>query len=66
MADGAASSRPIDPAKRIDAIDALRGIALFGVLAMNLVMGFRVSWLWRTLMYGEAQPMLRVRIEAVR
>ena len=35
--------KPIDPARRIDAIDALRGIALFGVLAINLVMGFRVS-----------------------
>ncbi|WFU15689.1 DUF418 domain-containing protein [Bradyrhizobium sp. CB3481] len=35
--------KPVDPARRIDAIDALRGIALFGVLAMNLVMGFRVS-----------------------
>lgn len=34
---------PVDPARRIDAIDALRGIALFGVLAINLVMGFRVS-----------------------
>ena len=43
MADGAASSGPISPAERIDAIDALRGVALFGVLAMNLVMGFRVS-----------------------
>ena len=36
--------KPIDPARRIDAIDALRGIALFGVLAINLVMGFRVSF----------------------
>ncbi|QHO74404.1 permease [Bradyrhizobium sp. CCBAU 051011] len=35
--------KPTDPARRIDAIDALRGIALFGVLAINLVMGFRVS-----------------------
>ena len=42
--DDAAPARPIDPPQRIDAIDALRGIALFGVLAMNLVMGFRVSF----------------------
>ena len=35
---------PTSPASRIDAIDALRGIALFGVLAINLVMGFRVSY----------------------
>jgi len=43
MGDRAASPRPINPTERIDAIDALRGVALFGVLAMNLVMGFRVS-----------------------
>jgi len=43
MGDGAASPRPVNPTERIDAIDALRGVALFGVLAMNLVMGFRVS-----------------------
>jgi uncharacterized protein len=41
--DQAAAGSPLDPARRIDAIDALRGIALFGVLAINLVMGFRVS-----------------------
>ena len=34
---------PIDPMERIDAIDVLRGIALFGVLAINVVMEFRVS-----------------------
>ena len=43
MAEDAAPFRPLSPAERIDAIDALRGVALFGVLAMNLVMGFRVS-----------------------
>ena len=43
MADGAASSRPIDPAKRIDAIDVLRGVALLGVMAINVVTIFRVS-----------------------
>jgi uncharacterized protein len=41
--DGAASPRPISPAERIDAIDVLRGIALLGVLAMNVVTEFRVS-----------------------
>jgi len=41
--DGATSPRPISPAERIDAIDVLRGIALFGVLAMNVVTEFRVS-----------------------
>jgi uncharacterized protein len=43
MADGAASSGPISPAERIDAIDVLRGIALFGVMAINVVTEFRVS-----------------------
>jgi uncharacterized protein len=43
MDDGAASSGPIRPAERIDAIDVLRGIALFGVMAINVVTEFRVS-----------------------
>jgi uncharacterized protein len=33
----------LPPAERIDALDVLRGLALFGVLAINLVTGFRVS-----------------------
>jgi uncharacterized protein len=41
--DGAASSRPVSPAERIDAIDVLRGIALLGVVAINVVTEFRVS-----------------------
>jgi uncharacterized protein len=41
--DGAASPQPIGPTERIDAIDVLRGIALLGVLAMNVVTEFRVS-----------------------
>ena len=113
--DSAEVPRPTPSAERIDAIDVLRGIALFGVMAINLVMEFRVSifdqfqsiifgwifygyglglfgrlgitpalvigiavyvgqvrfsawwlhhhrygpleWLWRSLMYGERQPM---------
>jgi uncharacterized protein len=38
-----ASASPIDPSKRIDAIDVLRGLALFGILAVNLITEFRVS-----------------------
>ena len=34
---------PINPRERIDAIDVLRGIALFGVLAINITSEFRVS-----------------------
>jgi uncharacterized protein len=41
--DGVAPPRPISPTERIDAIDALRGLALLGVVAMNVVTIFRVS-----------------------
>src|SRR5438046_6598859 len=41
--DGPASPRPMSPSERIDAIDVLRGIALFGVLAINITSEFRVS-----------------------
>ncbi|RXH02133.1 DUF418 domain-containing protein [Bradyrhizobium vignae] len=34
---------PTPSVERIDAIDVLRGIALFGVMAINLVMEFRIS-----------------------
>ena len=43
MADGVPHPRPIGSAERIDAIDVLRGIALLGVVAMNVVTKFRVS-----------------------
>src|SRR3954454_5197622 len=36
-------SGPVTPSDRIDSIDALRGLALLGVLAINLVTEFRVS-----------------------
>ena len=41
--DGGALPRPIGAEERIDAIDVLRGVALLGVLAINVVMEFRVS-----------------------
>lgn len=37
------SDAPTTPSERIEALDQLRGIALFGVLVVNLVTGFRVS-----------------------
>ena len=37
------SALPIRPDRRIAAIDALRGVALFGVLSVNLIQEFRVS-----------------------
>jgi uncharacterized protein len=43
MGDGAAPPRPINPTERIDAIDVLRGIALLGVMAINITTIFRVS-----------------------
>ena len=41
--DGGAFPRPMVPSERIEAIDVLRGIALLGVLAINVVTDFRVS-----------------------
>ena len=36
-------ARPIAPSDRITAIDIVRGIALYGVMAINVVTEFRVS-----------------------
>jgi len=44
MADGAAPPGPTGPSERIDAIDVLRGLALLGVVAINVVTIFRVSF----------------------
>ncbi|MBA2400756.1 MAG: DUF418 domain-containing protein [Bradyrhizobium sp.] len=43
MADDLTPPSPTNPAERIDAIDVLRGIALFGVMAINITTIFRVS-----------------------
>ena len=43
ITDSPAAPTPVPSSDRIDAIDVLRGIALFGVMAINLVMEFRVS-----------------------
>jgi len=41
---GALSAQgPVAPSSRIEGIDVLRGLALFGVLAINIVFEFRVS-----------------------
>lgn len=37
------ATEPIAPSERIDGIDILRGLALFGVLTINVVFEFRVS-----------------------
>src|SRR6476620_6422722 len=49
MADGVPPPRPTGPSERIDAIDVLRGVALLGVVAMNVVTEFRVSMFERFL-----------------
>jgi uncharacterized protein len=41
--DAALDARPVAPADRIIAIDIVRGIALFGVMAINVTTEFRVS-----------------------
>jgi uncharacterized protein len=43
MASDGAFPRPIAASERIDALDVLRGVALLGVLAINVVSEFRVS-----------------------
>src|SRR5204863_120062 len=40
---GAADAHPVAPSDRILAIDIVRGIALFGVMAINVTTEFRVS-----------------------
>jgi uncharacterized protein len=37
------ASAPVHPGERVDAIDVLRGTALFDLLAINVVNEFRVS-----------------------
>src|ERR1700712_92516 len=37
------SQGPVAPSQRIEAIDVLRGLALFGVIAINVVFEFRVD-----------------------
>jgi uncharacterized protein len=43
LSDTASPAGPIAPSDRIAAIDSARGIALFGVMAINVVTVFRVS-----------------------
>lgn len=50
--DAASSAGPIAPSDRIASIDIVRGIALFGVMAINVVTIFRVSIFERFLSDG--------------
>lgn len=57
-------SAPVSPSERIDGIDALRGIALLGVLAINLVTEFRVS-IFQQFLPAQPAPALDRAIETV-
>lgn len=46
--------KPTSPRERIEAIDVLRGVALFGVFAINIVTEFRVSIFEQFLSHGAA------------
>ena len=58
-------SGPVNPSDRVYSIDALRGVALLGVLAMNLVMEFRVSIFERFLPAGRPASPLDRAVETV-
>src|SRR5712691_2449099 len=57
------ASTPVAPSERIEAIDVLRGLALFGVLAINLVTEFRVSIFERFLSGGSTAGPLDRAVE---
>jgi uncharacterized protein len=50
--------RPLDPRERVVSIDVLRGIALFGVMAVNIVTEFRVSIFEQFLPHDGTAPSL--------
>jgi uncharacterized protein len=56
---------PVNPSDRIGSIDALRGVALLGVLAINLVMEFRVSIFEQFLPAARPAPPLDRGVETV-
>jgi uncharacterized protein len=64
MAIDQSAAGPVSPWNRIDGIDALRGIALAGVLAINLVTEFRVSIFAQFLTVGRPASALDRAVEA--
>jgi uncharacterized protein len=65
MADGVAFSGPISSTERIEAIDVLRGVALLGVVAMNVATEFRVSIFERFLFPKPAASPIDGAVETV-
>ena len=51
---------PVDPSSHVGSVDALRGIALFGVLAINLETEFRVSIFQQFLPHAPDQGLSRL------
>jgi uncharacterized protein len=55
LSDGRVNG-PVAPSRRIDGIDVLRGLALFGVLTINIVFEFRVSIFEQLLPPAASEP----------
>jgi uncharacterized protein len=60
-----AAPKPVSPSERIDVLDVLRGLALFGVLAINVVTIFRVSIFAQFLPNAEPAGLLDRAVSAV-
>lgn len=58
-------SGPVNPRQRIETIDVLRGLALLGVLAINVVTEFRVSIFEQFLPAGRPAPPFDRAVETV-
>src|SRR5262245_13083770 len=57
-------SSAVPPAERVTSVDVVRGVALYGVMAMNLVLdGFRVSIFERFLPETTPKPWLDRAVE---
>jgi uncharacterized protein len=61
----AAAVVPLAPVDRLAGVDALRGLALFGVMAINVVFEFRVSMFERFLPSGDASSAFDGAVETI-
>jgi uncharacterized protein len=62
---GTARAAPLGPGERIEAIDAVRGLALFGVLIINVVTEFRVSIFEQFLVHPPARAVSDATLHAL-